>query len=29
VERNWRPYVDGRITVEQAVAGTVKELSGG
>jgi hypothetical protein len=29
VERNWRPYIDGRITVEQAVTGTVKELPGG
>jgi hypothetical protein len=29
VERNWRPYVDGRITLEQAVTGTVKGLAGG
>jgi hypothetical protein len=29
VERNWRPYVDGRITVDQAVTGTVAGLSGG
>lgn len=29
VERNWQPYVEGRITLEQAITGTAKELSGG
>ena len=28
VERNWRPYVDGEVTMQQAVEGTVKQLPG-
>ena len=26
VERNWRPYVDGKVTMQEAIDGTVKQL---
>jgi hypothetical protein len=28
VERHWRPYVDGKVTLDEAVAGTVAQVLG-